>query len=259
LSPSEASGLICDKGGRAKLEAFLESWLQDSQVNVDVVISVQEDREWHPPQSFPRSPGKSVVVPVRLGVADTRQLHAAKLALDSDLAETQGKDDELIRSWCVDEEIHELRLFDLIASLMSKHAAPKILKQVIWYVGTALDLQTAYLHWPGRRTFLHADESGVHALAEPQGDDSKRGEKRKASPGDTWRDRDERLCEYWLAGRQFWHGGARQLSMAFDLSRAGGKNCGVMLLCTPGNVAHWMPPQVVREVHLGIRGTRSDP
>ena len=41
LSTSEATGLIINKNGRAKLEAFLESWLQGSQVNVDVIISVE--------------------------------------------------------------------------------------------------------------------------------------------------------------------------------------------------------------------------
>ena len=81
MSTSEATGRISNTNGRTKLETLLEGWLQDPQVNVDVVISVQEDREWHPPQSLPRSLGKSVVVPVRHGVADIRQLHAAKLTL----------------------------------------------------------------------------------------------------------------------------------------------------------------------------------
>ena len=237
-SGSEQAGLINNMNGRAKLGSFLESWLRDAKMNVDVFIYTSDECTWHPP--LVPTGGRRVLVPVRQGLVDVRPLHIAKAGLMQQAS--GGWEHWFCRCWRVDSETHYMELHEFVPWLMANNGI-RILRQVLWYVGTALDLHVAYLHWPGKRSVLGAHLDGdFHLLAEAQGEED-RGIKRKAGANDTWRHRDERLCEYWLTGRKYWARSDRQLSMAFDFSRVGGKNCGVMMLCSADNVGHWMPPQ----------------
>ena len=243
-SMSKKFGSITNTNGKLKLAAFLDTWLRGADVRADVVMNLDDEVKWTSPKTPSTSAGKYVVVPIRMGVVDLLPLHRAKREL---ARETEGSH-WLCRSWAVPVQVEEVHIADLLPQLAEAGAGP-IFAQLVWFVGTAVDLNMAHTAWPEKRRFVVAEtlagNSGWTLLAEPQ--EVRRSEKRKFDDVgvESWRQRDDRLYGYWTAGLKHFETAERQLSLAFDFSRVGGWPCGVLLLGTSENIAHWMPPQVL--------------